>query len=112
MQTIAELPEFQRRAAQLLSASERQLLIDHLAFQPKAGDLIRGTGGIRKLRWNREWQGKRGGVRVIYYYYDDTLPLYLLTVFAKGETENLTKAELNELAKLTKALVAYWKKRR
>lgn len=111
MQTIAELPEYQRRAEKLLSDEERQRIVDCLAFQPKAGDLIRGTGGIRKLRWKREGHGKRGGVRVVYYYYDETIPLYLLTVFGKGEKDNLTKAERNELAKLTKVLVAHWKKR-
>lgn len=112
MQTIAELPEYQRRANKLLSPDERQSVIEYLASHPRAGDLIRETGGIRKLRWKREGRGKRGGARIIYYYYDDSIPLYLLTVFGKGEKDNLSKAERNELAKLTKALMTYWKKRR
>ena len=66
MLTIAELPEYIRRAEKLLSASERSEIINYLAPLPKAGDLVEGTGGIRKLRWGRGAQGKSGGVRVIY----------------------------------------------
>ena len=53
MQTVAELPEFIRTAGKLLSLEERQDLIRHLASHPKAGDLMEGTGGVRKLRWRR-----------------------------------------------------------
>ena len=65
MQTVVELPEFIRRAQQLLSEGESQLLVSYLAEFPQAGVLIEGTGGIRKIRWAREAMGKRGGVRVI-----------------------------------------------
>ena len=70
-----------------------------------------GSAGVRKLRWRRGGQGKSGGVRVIYYFHDDFMPLYLLTLFAKGDKANLTKAERNELAALTDALVRIWKER-
>lgn len=112
MQTVAELPEYIRGAERLLSAAERQDVIRALATNPKAGVLIEGTGGVRKLRWGRGHQGKSGGVRVIYYVYDDTMPLYLLTLFAKGERANLTRAERNELAVLVGRLVQAWKRRR
>ena len=59
---------------------------------------------IRKLRWSAQGKGKSGGVRVIYYYYNKSIPLFLLTVFGKGEKVNLSKEESNELAKLTKLL--------
>ena len=59
----------------------------------------------RKLRWKREGTGKRGGVRVIYYYHDDHIPLFLLTLFSKNEKINLKKSERNELAKFTRQLV-------
>ena len=65
---------------------------------------MQGTGGIRKLRWARGSRGKSGGVRVIYYYHDERIPLYLLTVFGKNERANLSKAERNELAKLVATL--------
>ena len=66
---------------------------------------MEGTGGIRKLRWSRGSRGKSGGVRVIYYYHDERMPLYLLTVFGKNEQANLSKAERNQLAKLVDLLV-------
>lgn len=71
MQTLAELPEFIRAADKLLSLEERQDLIRYLALHPKAGDLMEGTGGVRKLRWRRGDHGKSGGVRVIYYFHDE-----------------------------------------
>jgi hypothetical protein len=106
---IAELPTYTRLADKLLTAQERQDLIDYLAEHPKAGDILEGTGGVRKLRWRRGDQGKRGGVRVIYYLHDDLMPLYLLTLFAKGDRANLSKAERNELAGLVDVLVGIWK---
>ncbi|MFQ5639293.1 MAG: type II toxin-antitoxin system RelE/ParE family toxin [bacterium] len=69
-----------------------------------------GTGGVRKLRWSRKGRGKRGGVRVIYFFYDEEMPLFLLTIFGKGEKKNLSKAERNELAKLVKILIKTYKK--
>lgn len=108
---VAELPTFARLADKLLSALERQDLIDYLAEHPKAGDIMEGTGGVRKLRWRRGGQGKSGGVRVIYYYHDDLMPLYLLTLFAKGDRANLTKAERNDLADLVDVLVEIWRRK-
>ena len=108
MQTIAEMPEFARRSEHLLSSVERQDIIDYLANFPRAGVLIQGTGGIRKLRWSRQGSGKSGGVRVIYYFHNEQMPLYLLTVFGKGEKVNLSKAERNELAKLVRILIQIW----
>lgn len=109
---IAELPTYSRLAGKLLSEAERQDLINYLAQHPKDGDVMEGTGGVRKLRWGRGGQGKSGGVRVIYYYHDDLMPLYLLTLFAKGDKANLSKAERNELAGLVDVLVSIWKGRK
>ena len=111
LQGVAELPSYSRIADKLLTAEERQDLIDYLAEHPKAGDIMEGTGGVRKLRWRRGGQGKSGGVRIIYYYQDDFMPLYLLTLFAKGDKANLTKAERNELAGLVDVLVSIWNER-
>jgi hypothetical protein len=108
MQTIAEMPEYIRRAKRLLSETERQAVINYLAAFPKAGVILQGTGGIRKLRWARQGSGKSGGVRVIYYSHNEQIPLYLLTVFGKGEKANLSKAESNELASLVRILVSAW----
>jgi hypothetical protein len=111
MLTIAELPEFIRIADKLLSESERQEIIRYLAVRPKVGDVMEGTGGVRKMRWGRGGQGKSGGVRIIYYFHDDAMPLYLLTLFAKGDQANLTTAERNELASLVKLLIQIWKRK-
>lgn len=108
MITVAEVPEYIRRVEKLLSIVERRDVIDYLAAHPKAGDLMEGTGGIRKLRWGRGGQGKSGGVRVIYYFHSEAMPLYLLTLFAKNERANLSKAERNELAGLVEILVQTW----
>ena len=91
-----------------MSASERLDIINYLAAHPKAGDLMEGTGGIRKLRWGRGTQGKSGGVRVIYYVHSEHMPLYLLTLFAKNQRANISKAERHELAELVDSLVQIW----
>ncbi len=105
LSTATELPEYIRRANELLSEAERKSVIDYLAAHPRAGNIMEGTGGIRKLRWARGSKGKSGGVRVIYYYHDQRIPLYLLTVFGKNEKSNITKSERNELANLVDLLV-------
>ncbi|NYE22403.1 type II toxin-antitoxin system RelE/ParE family toxin [Pigmentiphaga litoralis] len=102
---IAELPTFSRSADTLMSLTERHDLITYLAEHPKAGDVMEGTGGVRKLRWRRGSQGKSSGVRVIYYFHNELMPLYLLSLYAKGDKANLTQRERNELAGLVNVLV-------
>jgi hypothetical protein len=109
--TVAELPEYLRAATRLLADDDRRAIVEHLAAHPSAGDLIEGTGGVRKLRWARDGRGKSGGVRVIYYFHSEAMPLYLLTMFAKNERANLSKAERNALAGLVDALVQIWLER-
>ncbi|MBK2045709.1 addiction module toxin RelE [Allofrancisella guangzhouensis] len=104
MITIAELPAYIRKVEKKLSEDEQDDLKNFLAINPLAGDVIEGTGGLRKLRWSVGNKGKSGGVRVIYYFYNEILPLYLITAFMKNEKINLTKAERNELAKLVEIL--------
>lgn len=104
MQTIVELPEYQRRVSSLLNDNEKTDIINLLAKNPKAGIVIQGTGGVRKLRWAKAGKGKSSGVRVIYYYLNASMPLFLLTVFSKGEKENLSKGERNTLARLSRVL--------
>ena len=103
--TIVELRKYIKKAEKLLSNEERSELLYFLSTHPKAGTLLEGTGGIRKLRWAKDSKGKSGGVRIIYFYYNGGMPLFLLTLFAKNEKSNLSKAEKNELAKLTKVLI-------
>jgi len=105
MQIIVELPEFTKKADKILTDFEKESIINYLAAHPSAGGIMQGTGGIRKLRWSAHGKGKSGGVRVIYYYHNKYTPLFLLTLFSKGDKGNLTKTERNELAKLTSLLV-------
>ncbi len=104
MQTVAETPEFARKIRKLVGDADYRALIAYLAEHPQAGDVMRGTGGIRKLRWARDGAGKSGGVRVIYYVHDERIPLYLLTVFGKNEKANISQAERNTLAQLVALL--------
>lgn len=104
MHTIVELPEYKKRVEKLFSGDENKQIISYLAEHPKAGVLMRGTGGVRKLRWAKESGGKSGGVRVIYYYHSEDTPLFMLSLFGKNEKANLSKAQCNVLNKLTKIL--------
>jgi hypothetical protein len=88
--TVAETAVFMRQAAELWSAEERLSFIDFIARNPEAGDVIPESGGVRKVRWGRQGSGKRGGVRVIYFYRHADAPLYLLMVYAKARRENLS----------------------
>ncbi len=111
MLTIAETVPFQSKISDLLSAEEHADLISYLAEHPNSGVLMQGTGGIRKLRWARQGGGKSGGIRVIYYFHNESMPLYLLAAFSKNEKANLSTDEKQLLAKAVKELVAYWRHR-
>jgi len=111
MITIAETEPFQNKINKLLSKEERSDLIAYLSEHPSSGDLIQGSGGIRKLRWARGNKGKSGGVRVIYYFHNDTMPLYLLAAFGKNEKANISAEEKSLLSKAVKELVGYWRRR-
>jgi hypothetical protein len=97
MQTVVELSVFARSAQGVFSSDEVMALIDFLSCHPKAGDVIQGSGGLRKLRWQRGGMGKRGGARVIYYHYDIEGKVYLLMAYAKSVQENLTAEQLKRL---------------
>ena len=111
MITIAETLPFQRKISGLLSQEEHAELIAYLAEHPNSGALMQGTGGIRKLRWARQGGGKSGGIRVIYYFHNESMPLYLLAAFGKNEKANLSAEEKQLLAKAVKELVAFWRHR-
>jgi mRNA-degrading endonuclease RelE of RelBE toxin-antitoxin system len=102
--TITELPEYIRRADALLSDSERKAVIDYLSEYPKAGDVMEGTESA-SCAGDGGNRGKSGGVRVIYYYHDERIPLYLLTLFGKNEQANLSKSDRHFLAQLVDVLV-------
>jgi hypothetical protein len=109
--TVVETPTYLRRAEKLLSEEEQRDVVTLVAEDPEAGVILRGTGGVRKVRFAREGGGKSGGYRVIYFFHDLDMPVYLLTVFAKSNKANLTEAERNQLRQLTAQLVNEYKDR-
>ena len=109
--TVIETPEFQVAAQKLILCEDLMRLIEYLAYNPGAGDIIPGTGGVRKLRWALEGRGKRGGARVIYFFHDADMPLFALTAYAKNERSDLTQADRNDFKQLTSILVEAHKKR-
>lgn len=112
MHTVCELHSFRRAADQAgMTEDEVRRLIDYLARNPLAGGEMAGTGGCRKLRWAGRGKGKSGGYRIITFYTGVTMPVFLITVFSKGERANLSKGERNQLAGITADLVAEYNKR-
>ena len=98
--TVVEVDPFPSRADPVWKEAERLEFIEFISRNPLAGDIIPGSGGARKARWTREGKGKRGGVRVVYYYYDASIPLFLLTVYAKSRKDDLTLKERRAIRKL------------
>lgn len=110
--SVVETPEFLLATRKLMSDEQRALLVDYLAYNPTTGDLIPGTGGVRKLRWGLEGRGKRGGARVIYFHHDAGMPLFVLTAFAKNERADLSQQDRNDFRQLTTLLVEAFKRRK
>ena len=92
--------------------AERAELVLYLAYNPTAGDVIPGSGGVRKLRWGLEGRGKRGGARVIYFFHDLEMPLLLLKAYAKNEQEDLSQIQLKKLQQFAEQMVEAHKRRR
>ena len=104
MITVIETQQFIKKAGQLMTAAEKTELIDLVANDPEAGDIIPRTGGVRKLRVQAKGRGKSGGYRVIYYYYNDNNPVLLFTVYGKNEKSGLTRKEESDLYKIIQAI--------
>ena len=89
MLTVIETPVFQRMVAEVLDEYECLLLIQWIAGNPQAGDVIPGAGGLRKLRWQRSGMGKRGGARVIYFVRNAQGQVVLVAIYAKAKFDNM-----------------------
>jgi hypothetical protein len=111
VQTVVETPVFIRRAEKLLSDDEHAALIEFLASHPDIGDEIVGTSGVRKVRYAARGGGKSGGVRVIYYFYDQDLPVYALLIYGKNEQEDLTVKQRKAVTAFATAIKATRKRK-
>jgi hypothetical protein len=102
--TVVETASFVTDAKVCMTYDERTEAINMIAANPECGDIVPGGGGIRKVRFAIGGRGKSGGVRIIYYFHNERVPVFLLAVFAKNEQANLTRAETNMLGNAAKML--------
>jgi mRNA-degrading endonuclease RelE of RelBE toxin-antitoxin system len=102
---FVEMPAFERLRERYLDDAAYSRLQDLLLFEPELGDLIQGAGGLRKLRFrdSRRGKGKRGGLRVIYYYWSGKAEFWLFTVYDKNEMADLARGQKDKLREQLKA---------
>jgi len=96
---------FEKYRSEYISDEEFRLFQAELMSNPKQGDVIQGTGGLRKIRVASKAKGKRGGSRVIYYFLDERRRFYLLTIYGKNEMSDLTTGQKKQL----KAFMEAWR---
>ena len=101
---IAYTSVYEKRVGKILRLEEREAMELHVAENPERHLIVSGTGGVRKARWGRQGKGKRGGVRVIYFYRLTADVVYFLDIYAKSEKEDLTPADKQELKELVNHL--------
>ena len=109
MQTVIETRSYLTQAkakAEGMTATEMRAVVDVVAANPEIGELIVGSGGCRKVRIAGKGKGKSGGYRIVTFYSGKIAPTFLLAVLAKGSRETFSDAEVNEMAKISKTLVA------
>ena len=105
MRTVIETEAYLRDAKGAgMAEDERTAAVDLIAADPEGGDLLKGTGGVRKARLAGRGKGKSGGYRIVWYFGGGDIPVFLLTVFGKGEKANLTPGERNALRSLVGTL--------
>ena len=109
--TVVETPAYLSKAERIMSVEEMSIVVETIAAQPEKGDIIKGSGGLRKMRIGLEGRGKRGGGRVIYWFYNTGYPAVLLWAFAKNEASDLTKQQLALLAKGASGLLEDFRSR-
>ncbi len=105
MQALVPISTFEGKARRLLGKAGFDDMLEFLARRPKAGRIIQGTGGLRKVRIARSGKGKSGDTRVIYYYHNEDKPMLLLLIYAKADQENMTDAQKAQLKKHVEAII-------
>ena len=105
--TVVEVDPFPATAAGVgLTEDEREAITTYVANSPEVGEVVPGTGGLRKLRWPGKGGGKRGGYRVVYYFFNESNPVYLLAIYKKSQQIDLTAEGKKRLIKLAGILKA------
>src|SRR5882724_7712046 len=112
MQTVVETPSYLADAERLFSSQEHAAIVDRLAADPTCGVVISGSGGIRKVRFGFGGRGKSGGARIIYLFSGESLPVFVLAVFAKNENANLSAAERNALGKVVADMIESYRRKK
>ena len=98
--TVLQLPKFKAEATELIGTDGIEAIAVYLIDHPDAGDVIPGSGGVRKLRWAAKGKGKRGGARIIYLHVMITARIYLIRCYAKNVKTNLTADEKKQLQQI------------
>ncbi|HQZ12800.1 MAG TPA: type II toxin-antitoxin system RelE/ParE family toxin [Devosia sp.] len=112
MHTVVETPAFLASCKVAGVADHvRAEIVSALASNPELGDLVVGTGGLRKFRFARPGGGKSGGFRVLAYFLSEDYPVFLIGAFGKNQKANLTQAEKGEIATRLKGMAANYAKK-
>ncbi len=98
--TFKETGVFTRQIRKLIPDDQYREFQQELIFNPTAGDVIKGSGGLRKIRWRSASKRKRGGIRIIYYWYMADREIYLLLAYGKNEKNDLSPKEVKILRTL------------
>jgi hypothetical protein len=109
--SVVETPNYLADAERTMTEAERAGVVDTLAGNPAQGVLIKGTGGLRKMRVGLEGRGKRGGGRIVYWFHSEGYPVVLLAMFAKNEASDLTASERAALRRIATALLNDFRRR-
>ena len=110
-QVIVETPAYLHAIEGIWDSETQSEFKTYIGTNFMLGDVIPNTGGLRKIRWSGSGHGKRGGVRVIYYYYNEHHPIYLLFAYPKNVQDNLTAEEKKLLRQLVQQLKDSFRKK-
>jgi hypothetical protein len=108
---VVETETFLERAKAIMTETERTDMVAYLASNPEAGQLIPGTGGARKIRWAVRGRGKRGGARTIYYYHNESIPLFILDIYAKNQKADLSEGDKRSLRRVLAQIPSQYTRR-
>jgi hypothetical protein len=102
--TVVSYHAFLREATRYWDETEYEDFVNYISNNPTVGDEIQGTGGLRKIRWSRPGMGKRGGVRVIYYFHNLDYPIHLIWIYGKSDQKDLTPEEKKAFTKVAETI--------